>query len=46
MADNKNIIIGLLVVVIILLAFLAFRSMMYSPVYNKMVISPGRWDQE
>lgn len=35
MADNKNIIIGLLVlVVIILLAFIAFRPMMYSPTYG------------
>lgn len=31
MADNRNIIIGLLVVVVILLAFLALRPMMYSP---------------
>lgn len=35
MADNRNIIIGLLVViVIILLAFLAFRPMMYGPTYD------------
>ncbi len=34
MADNKNILIGLLVVVIVILAFLAFRSMMYSPANN------------
>jgi len=35
MADSKNIIIGLLVLIIILLlAFLAFRPMMYSPTYN------------
>ena len=34
MADNKNIIIGLLVVaVIILLAFLTFRPMMYGSTY-------------
>lgn len=42
MADNKNIIIGLLVVVIILLAFLAFRSMMYSPVYNQNGYQSGQ----
>lgn len=35
MAENKNIIIGLLVLaVIILLAFIAFRPMMYGPTYN------------
>ena len=35
MADNKNIIIGLLVVVIILLAFFAFRSINYGSGYNQ-----------
>jgi hypothetical protein len=35
MADNKNIIIGLLVVIIILLAFFAFRPIKYSPGYNQ-----------
>lgn len=35
MADNRNLIIGLLVVVIIILAFLAFRPMMYSSTYNQ-----------
>jgi hypothetical protein len=36
MADNKNIIIGLLILVIILiLAFLAFRPMMYGSTYDK-----------
>ena len=34
MADNKNIIIGLLIVAIIILAFLAMRPMMYSSTYN------------
>lgn len=35
MAENKNIIIGLLVLaVIILLAFIAFRPMMYGSTYN------------
>jgi hypothetical protein len=34
MANSKNIIIGLLIVIIILLAFLAFRPMMYSSTYN------------
>jgi hypothetical protein len=42
MADNKNIIIGLLVVVIILLAFFAFRSMMYSPAYDKNGYQSGQ----
>ena len=41
MADNKNIIIGLLVLaVIILLAFLAFRPMMYSSTYNPSDYQP------
>lgn len=31
MADNRNLIIGLLVVIVILLAFLSFRSIMYGP---------------
>jgi hypothetical protein len=34
MADNRNIIIGLLVIVAIFLAFLAMRPMMYSPAYS------------
>lgn len=34
MVDNKNIIIGLLIVAIIILAFLAMRPMMYSSTYN------------
>ncbi len=34
MTDNRNIIIGLLVVVVILLAFLSLRPMMYSPTYG------------
>lgn len=42
MADNKNIIIGLLVVVVILLAFLAYRSMMYSPANNPNGYQPGQ----
>ncbi len=33
--ENKNIIIGLLVVVIIVLAFFALRPMMYGPGYNQ-----------
>jgi hypothetical protein len=42
MADSKNIIIGLLVLVIILLlAFLAFRPMMYSSTYNQGGYQPG-----
>ncbi|MDD2614938.1 MAG: peptidase M4 [Methanosarcina sp.] len=42
MADNKNIIIGLLVlVVIILLAFLAFRPIMYSSTYGTGSYQPG-----
>ena len=42
MADNKNIIIGLLVLaVIILLAFLAFRPMMYSSTYGPGGYQPG-----
>jgi hypothetical protein len=35
MADNKNIIIGILVAVIILLAFFAFRPIKYSPSDNQ-----------
>ena len=31
MADNRNLIIGLLVVIVILLAVLAFRYLMYGP---------------
>jgi hypothetical protein len=42
MADNKNTIIGLLVVVIILLVFLSFRSMMYSPANNPNGYQPGQ----
>lgn len=42
MADSKNIIIGLLVLaVIVLLAFLAFRPMMYSSTYNQGGYQPG-----
>jgi len=42
MADSKNIIIGLLVLaVILLLAFLAFRPMMYSSTYNQGGYQPG-----
>jgi hypothetical protein len=42
MADNKNLIIGLLVVVIIFLAFLAFRQIMYSPTYNPAAHQSGQ----
>lgn len=42
MADNKNIIIGLLIVVIIILAFLAMRPMMYSSTYNPSDYQPGQ----
>lgn len=43
MADNKNIIIGLLVlVVILLLAFLVFRPMMYSSTDNEDGYQPGQ----
>jgi hypothetical protein len=46
MADNRNILIGLLVVVVILLAFLAFRQMAYSPTsstgyYQPWQMGPG-----
>jgi hypothetical protein len=41
MANSKNIIIGLLIVIIILLAFLAFRPMMYSSTYNQDGYQPG-----
>jgi hypothetical protein len=40
MADNKNILIGLLIVVVILLAFLAFRQMTYSPAYSSGYYQP------
>ena len=46
MADNRNIIIGLLlVVVIILLAFLTLRPMMYGSTYSPDGYQPGQWDQ-
>jgi hypothetical protein len=43
MADNKNIIIGLLIVVIISLVFLVFRSIIYSPASNQNnpIYNPG-----
>lgn len=46
MADNRNILIGLLVVVVILLAFLAFRQMAYGPTpspgyYQPWQMGPG-----
>ncbi len=42
MADNKNILIGVLVVVIILLAILVFRQMTYSPgYYQPWQMGPG-----
>ncbi|HEX3019244.1 MAG TPA: hypothetical protein VHP36_03035 [Chitinispirillaceae bacterium] len=41
MANSKNIIIGLLIVIIIFLAFLSFRPMMYSSTYNQDGYQPG-----
>jgi len=41
MSNSKNIIIGLLVLVIIALAFLAFRPMMYDSTYNQGGYQPG-----
>jgi len=42
MADNRNLIIGLLVLVVILLAFLALRPMMYGPAYSP-AYGPGSY---
>jgi len=42
MADNRNIIIGLLIVAVLLLALLAFRSMMYGPTYSPDGSQPWR----
>jgi len=46
MADNRNILIGLLIVVVILLAFLAFRQVIYGPAsspgyYQPWQMGPG-----
>jgi len=41
MANSKNIIIGLLIVIIVLLAFLVFRPMMYDSTYNQDGYQPG-----
>ncbi len=40
MADNRNILIGLLIVIVILLAFLAFRQMTYGPAYSPGYYQP------
>jgi len=40
MADSRNIIIGILVVVVILLAFLAFRQATYNPAYGSGYYQP------
>jgi hypothetical protein len=45
MADSKNIIIGLLVVVVIFLAFLAIRPMMYGSTYGPGSYQPSQMGQ-
>jgi hypothetical protein len=42
MTDSRNLIIGLLVVVILLLVFLAFRPMMYGPTYGPDGYQPAQ----
>jgi len=42
MADSRNLIIGLLVLVILLLVFLALRPMMYGPIYSPDGYQPAQ----